>query len=259
MKQLKRKYFERLIAAVAVLFFLYSIVINTFFVEKYDSFYYLNLLVVSIILLIIMFLFYKLSKFDYDKVNIVKSSLLEQLKEKEEIIIELETELKQVKMCGETRLENQTKESELQKIVSEFLKNYITGYELLSYLYKTYCAMAAILYLQSEDEGYFNVEETIGLPDDFIPLPFTLGEGFNGQTAKDGKALIISDIPNDLFAVNSGLGKSKPRYLYLLPIMKNDNCVALIELATFQNNNIEMIWKNSAGNKNKIDDDQKLF
>jgi hypothetical protein len=62
---------------------------------------------------------------------------------------------------------------------------------------------------------------------------FTLNEGLPGQVAADRKMLYINNIPDNYIMVLSGLGSSSPKYFALLPIVKNDETIALIEIAAF--------------------------
>lgn len=103
-------------------------------------------------------------------------------------------------------------------------------------------SMSAILYTETKPSGDFIVRETYGIPDGFIPSPFSPGEGINGQAVTDGKALVLEDIPDDYFQVSSGLGGAKPKYIYFLPVMKDNNCIALLEIATFKKNDLEKMW-----------------
>ncbi len=104
-------------------------------------------------------------------------------------------------------------------------------------------ASAAILYKETKPSGGFIVQDSYGLPEDFSPQSFERGEGLCGQTVIDGVPLLIEDIPDDYFMMLSGLGKAKPKFIYFLPVMDNNNCIALIELATFKKNDLEKMWQ----------------
>ena len=54
-----------------------------------------------------------------------------------------------------------------------------------------------------------------------------------GQVAKNKHAMNISDLPEG-FIVASGLGQSSPLHLYFLPLINNDETIAVIELASFK-------------------------
>jgi len=62
---------------------------------------------------------------------------------------------------------------------------------------------------------------------------YELGEGLVGQVAQDKKTLYINQIPDSYLTVLSGLGNSNPKYLAIIPIVKNDETVAIIEIASF--------------------------
>jgi putative methionine-R-sulfoxide reductase with GAF domain len=59
------------------------------------------------------------------------------------------------------------------------------------------------------------------------------GEGFPGQVAKDGKPVIINDIPEGYMSIESGLGKGSPASLIIVPVKSDDNVLAVIEMASF--------------------------
>jgi hypothetical protein len=46
--------------------------------------------------------------------------------------------------------------------------------------------------------------------------------------------MTIHDIPESYFNISSGLGNSKPRFLLLIPVLFKEECIAVIELATFK-------------------------
>jgi len=82
-------------------------------------------------------------------------------------------------------------------------------------------------------------------------LRYSKGEGFVGQVLQDKKEIIVTNIPADYLTIVSGLGKSEPAYLIIIPLMsEEENLFAIIELASFipfDNNLAGMVSK--AGNK----------
>lgn len=69
-------------------------------------------------------------------------------------------------------------------------------------------------------------------------LTYEFGEGLAGQVAKDGRLVNISSIPEGYISVISGLGKSSPTNLILVPIKnEQENVLGVIEIASFQNFN----------------------
>jgi hypothetical protein len=81
------------------------------------------------------------------------------------------------------------------------------------------------------------------LPADVKPADFKAGENLSGQVAENKELLILRDLPEQYFNVESGLGKSKPKNLIITPIVNNNKTIAIIELATFIDidKNIELL------------------
>ncbi len=63
---------------------------------------------------------------------------------------------------------------------------------------------------------------------------FELGEGLIGQVAASGKSLYLDELPEGYAAcIESGLGTALPKFLFLLPLKKEDEVTGVIEVATF--------------------------
>lgn len=65
-------------------------------------------------------------------------------------------------------------------------------------------------------------------------LRFQLGEGLIGQCAMEKKSILLTEVPDDYIQITSGLGKRKPLTILLLPILFEEEAVAVIELASFK-------------------------
>jgi signal transduction histidine kinase/CheY-like chemotaxis protein/CHASE3 domain sensor protein len=63
---------------------------------------------------------------------------------------------------------------------------------------------------------------------------FKPGEGLVGQCALEKKPIRLSNVPSDYVQIQSGLGESRPLTLIVLPILYEDEAIAVIELASFQ-------------------------
>ncbi len=68
-------------------------------------------------------------------------------------------------------------------------------------------------------------------PDEVPVIDF--GEGFPGQVAGDGKPMIISEVPEGLLSIVSGLGKSSPASIIIFPVIAGKEVIAVFELASF--------------------------
>ncbi|WP_240414883.1 response regulator [Paenibacillus periandrae] len=60
------------------------------------------------------------------------------------------------------------------------------------------------------------------------------GEGLVGQSILEKKPILLTDVPTDYIQINSGLGEYKPLQIIVLPILFEDEVLAVIELASFK-------------------------
>ncbi|NUU62109.1 CHASE3 domain-containing protein [Paenibacillus agri] len=58
------------------------------------------------------------------------------------------------------------------------------------------------------------------------------GEGLVGQCAQDMKLRVLEDLPVDYISINSGLGRTAPRYLTLAPVIFENKTLAVVEIAS---------------------------
>ena len=61
---------------------------------------------------------------------------------------------------------------------------------------------------------------------------FKLGEGLVGQAALEGKSILISDAPEDYIKISSGLGEALPVNIVVMPILFEEQVLAVVELAS---------------------------
>lgn len=60
-----------------------------------------------------------------------------------------------------------------------------------------------------------------------------IGEGLTGQVSLSGEPIEIDLRDHIEIEIISGLGKSKPNFLYILPLLNQEKIIGVIELATF--------------------------
>ncbi|WP_248929210.1 response regulator [Paenibacillus hamazuiensis] len=60
---------------------------------------------------------------------------------------------------------------------------------------------------------------------------FLAGEGLIGQCAADGNPIRLANVPEDYFAVQSGLGEALPRQLLIMPVSYQNEVIAVLEFA----------------------------
>jgi methyl-accepting chemotaxis protein len=63
---------------------------------------------------------------------------------------------------------------------------------------------------------------------------FNWGEGLIGQAAASGKSEYLEEMPEGYASrIESGLGSALPKFLFVFPIKKENECIGVIEVATF--------------------------
>jgi hypothetical protein len=107
-----------------------------------------------------------------------------------------------------------------------------TSHKILASLARNMGFVQGILYIKRPGEELFQAEGEFALTGQ-KPAPFRIGEGFAGQAAESKSIIILYDVPEQYFNVASGLGSSKPSFLLLVPVMFENECCGVIELAAF--------------------------
>ena len=62
---------------------------------------------------------------------------------------------------------------------------------------------------------------------------YGLGEGIVGQAALERKSILVTQAPQDYITIASGLGEAAPVNIIVLPVLFEDQVMAVIELASF--------------------------
>lgn len=68
----------------------------------------------------------------------------------------------------------------------------------------------------------------------YLTKKFYMGEGLLGQAWQERDMLYLTEIPEDHVEITSGLGKSNPRSLVIVPLKINEEILGIIEIAAFQ-------------------------
>jgi signal transduction histidine kinase/HAMP domain-containing protein len=66
------------------------------------------------------------------------------------------------------------------------------------------------------------------------PSSFRVGEGLIGQAALERRTILVTDLPPGYVTIGSGLGEAPPRTIVALPVVFEEQVLAVIELASFQ-------------------------
>ncbi len=67
-----------------------------------------------------------------------------------------------------------------------------------------------------------------------LPAELRMGEGLLGQCAVEKQKILLSNVPDDYLKISSGLGKSSPRSIIVLPVLFEEQVKGVMELASFE-------------------------
>lgn len=108
------------------------------------------------------------------------------------------------------------------------------GKKLLTQIANEENIVQGLFFVKHSDSEKFTLESEFAFYGEHEVKSFEEGDGLNGQVAANQQIFKIDEIPEDYVKVYSGLGKSNPRYLMLIPIVKNEETIAVLELASFE-------------------------
>jgi len=84
-----------------------------------------------------------------------------------------------------------------------------------------------------ESKGSFKTIAKFAFTGEHPPENFKLGETLGGQAALNQELMLIGDIPESYFKIESGLGQSYPKHLVFVPVIHRKKTIALLEMAFF--------------------------
>ena len=93
--------------------------------------------------------------------------------------------------------------------------------------------LQGILYIADAKKKSFIFSSGYAITNDKAIPGFSPGENITGQAAQTQDIIVIDEIPEDYFEVESGLGKSKPKSILIVPIVDKKKTVGLIEMSVF--------------------------
>ena len=103
------------------------------------------------------------------------------------------------------------------------------GDNVLSFLARYVGAIAGAVFVN--DDGKYRRASTYGVPSDaVIPEQFGLRDGLLGQSAAEGRQLVVADVPDGYLAFGSALGQHKPRHLIISPGAVDGTVNTVVEL-----------------------------
>jgi transcriptional regulator with GAF, ATPase, and Fis domain len=113
---------------------------------------------------------------------------------------------------------------------------------ILRNMSKHFEIVQGVFFLRNQKTKQFESISTFAFTSDKTPSSFKVGEGITGQVAKNKTLMHLTSIPEGYLKIQSGLGKSSPTNLMIIPLLLNKETIGIIELASFQVFDEETVW-----------------
>ncbi len=209
---------------------------------------YLLLILISSILILIAVIFFT-NYVTYSVLGLLLLILISSylINKKHSLLIEqinnnkiLENEIEQLKLKRIKEVENNSEHKNstlIATIKKEFRsKNLKTEKEILKYLINLLEGVQGVYFTPNNDhEQTLQLQASFAIGNDFDHRTFLQTEGFIGQAIINKNIMFIDDLPQDYTTILSGLGKSSPSSLIIIPIFFENSIFAIVEIALFNN------------------------
>lgn len=188
----------------------------------------------SIILLLILFLFFQyINNYPVNKIS-------------NDLKKEISSEVNKASLSENKEVQHIRPYDIVQKIKQEtFQKLSKPGFTtILKSLASEFNIMQGVVFLYNQEHSLFEVSEEYAITPENRALPFKAGEGIHGQAAVDMQVVSLSNLSKTYRLLASGLGSTYARFIYLTPVIYEDQCIALIEFSTLSdigNNGLEIL------------------
>jgi putative methionine-R-sulfoxide reductase with GAF domain len=106
--------------------------------------------------------------------------------------------------------------------------------KLLSNISKEIEIVQGLFFIKTKKSNLFTIAGEYAFTGDKKPRDFKTGETLPGQAAKNKELMIINEIPDKYFTAESGLGKSLPKHIIIIPVINKSSVIAVMELGKFK-------------------------
>jgi transcriptional regulator with GAF, ATPase, and Fis domain len=222
------KNFSYIVLALVVIvsFAITNLLINLVVNDKISSF---SIIFVILNLLLNFLMFFFVFRFAQQLIEkeTALNELVHQIQSSKEIAENAEIEIEEKEFNVDGIIEQIIPASPQNMTIEQFTEKVLANMARVSEL------VQAVFYVRNPQTKEFTAKGKYAYYVDKEPPAFFEGESLPGQVAKDKKIININNVPQSYFTVVSGLGKSSPGNLLILPIVEKDETIGIIELATF--------------------------
>ena len=119
------------------------------------------------------------------------------------------------------------------KMVGEKTMQILAG-DILENISEYTQSLVAALYLLEEDK-LLHLKASYGLDKNEIKTTLHIGEGITGQSMQSGKTNLIENFADSDISITYATGKTKPRSIVMVPIIKDNHTIGVMEFGSLGN------------------------
>ncbi len=175
-----------------------------------------------------------------DSLGLALQKMLSQLKERNDKLLQESLEKSQVMAEIEAKNWVKTQVEDINNMVQDVDDLQLLAKTVIQRLAKTVSAGHGVFYaLKASEQDQLTTLSLLGSyafnQRKNISNDISLGEGLIGQCALEKQTILLTQVPADYVQISSGLGQHEPSSVIAIPIIYDNTCLGVIELASFNN------------------------
>lgn len=226
LKNYKIIIYSLLVVVVIVTFLLTNLLLNLIIADKLSKGAIIFVILNLFLNFTMFFLFFRVAQQLIEK-EATLNEILHQIQASREVEERKEEVIEQKEFNVDELVQQIVPQSPQNLTLEKF------GDKVLANIAKVSGLVIGIMYVKDKTSGVFSISGKYSYYSNEKTKTFFEGETLPGQVAKDKKIINLSNVPEDYFTVVSGLGKSSPGSLLIVPIIEKDETIAILELGSF--------------------------
>ena len=145
------------------------------------------------------------------------------------------------KNASQTEVRDEKDDKEIKEIADKMIPSGKDAKDIKAFSEQVLSSIAnqmeivqGIFYFKDKESEAFQPVGKYAYYSEEEPRSFKIGETLSGQVAKNQKMLNINTLPDNYLVVYSGLGETSPKGLIILPVIADQETIAVLELASFK-------------------------
>ncbi len=121
------------------------------------------------------------------------------------------------------------------------------AYSIISNLVKYLNSNQSSLFLLNKEKSYLDLVACYAYEKrKYLEKQIDMNEGLIGAVARERKTMYLTEVPDSYIEITSGLGKANPKALLIIPLLREEELLGIMEIASFnefEEHQIEFVEK----------------